>query len=202
MIVDDLTYEILNSSGLSDPGEFQTLLEGVYDEFEDDFDWIFVVNNNASAKEFIPNYVGVYQGVRNKISGIGGDYDLLVRKEGIGSEERLNGIIHFGWRSAFSGPTLHELMHTWGNRSLGSETFEFLGNDRVESKPSFGHWGISNVGGQLGGFASSTLRELPMATTSTDFGLGYQHYQANHPDPMSSKYDFPLYHQRGNSVCL
>ena len=96
MIVDDLTYEILNSSGLSDPGEFQTLLEGVYDEFEDDFDWIFVANNNASSKDFIPDYVGVYQGVRNKISGIGGDYDLLVRKEGIGSEERLNGIIHFG----------------------------------------------------------------------------------------------------------
>lgn len=90
-------------------------------------------------------YYGNHQRVKNSVKGIGISlYDSTIT---YGSAGRLQGVTHLSYLAGLRyGPSLHELMHQWGNFIV--ET----------SYPS--HWGFSSGGGQLGGFKRDTLVDL------------------------------------------
>lgn len=62
------------------------------------------------------------------------------------------GITRFQFRQAFkNGPTLHEIAHQWANYYL--ETYSHNGNSQISAgKSGGGHWGVTDAGGQLGGY--------------------------------------------------
>ena len=191
VVVDPVTWEVWNYSGSSDPGERQIVMEKIYDMFDDQFDWVFIVNNNSDTSNFKPDYMGRFHGVRNEVLGIG--YDVEEPTESYDTK-KLRGMIHFPWRGAISGgPSLHELMHTWGNASIKAKMLDF--DEGGEEATSGSHWGISNIGGQLGGFDMSTFKELPMDTTSAEYVDGYRHYQAGFNGT-----GFGMWANGGNSV--
>ena len=75
----------------------------------------------------------------------------------------MQGVIHFPLANGVCcGPSLHELMHHWGNYSLatGALTADTLDDNVMEQDRAYSHWGVSSVNGQLGGFDASTLVEL------------------------------------------
>ena len=69
--MDPVTWEVWNFSGMSDPGERQIVMEEIYEIFDDQFDWVFIVNNNQNESGFKPDYLGLYHGLSGDILGIG-----------------------------------------------------------------------------------------------------------------------------------
>jgi len=123
----------------------------VYAKFKDDFDFIFFVLNYEEAEENDPvlsalGFMGRNYGVSNSVNGLGrGKYDWT---SSYGSAGKLKSLMYFPIHDAIeAGPTLHELAHNWG--AYICPTF-IPGEDGDESYS--GHWGVSNAGGQLGGF--------------------------------------------------
>ena len=175
VVVDPVTWEVWNFSGMSDPGERQIVMEEIYEIFDDQFDWVFIVNNNQNESGFKPDYLGLYHGLSGDILGIG--FEVGESSETYGSKDRLKGLIHFPYRGAIlGGPSLHELMHTWANAAVPTKMFDFENEGKEVSAGS--HWGISSGGGQLGGFDITTLEELPMDESSDSYKEGYRHYKA------------------------
>ena len=121
---------------LEDEGDFTLISKKVYEHFNDDFDFIFVLSNEQQVPEGL--YAGISYKVQNHVEGIGsGIYD---GSSGYGSEGRLKSVIHLPVPGFIvNGPFLHEIAHYWGNQGFIPTTVG-------------GHWGYSNAGGQLGGF--------------------------------------------------
>jgi hypothetical protein len=121
---------------LEDEGDFTLITKKVYAHFKDDFDFVFVLSNEQDVPEGL--YAGISYKVQNDVEGIGmGIYD---GSGSYGSEGRLKSAIHMPVPSFIrNGPFLHEIVHYWGNQGFIPTTVG-------------GHWGYSNVGGQLGGF--------------------------------------------------
>jgi hypothetical protein len=117
----------------------------VYSKFNDDFDFIFYVLNTGE-DEAIMNGLGFYGiniGVSNDVQGIG--MSQYSSSSYWGSEGKLKSIMYFPFYDAIvRGPSLHELCHNWA--AFVCPTFDLEGNGYS------GHWGVSNAGGQLGGF--------------------------------------------------
>ena len=142
------------------------LLKKVYSHFEDRFDFIFLLQNET---ELTLGYHGMYIGVSNDIMGISEDKEGYDNTKYTGSDGQLKAVIHFPIRSGVCcGPSLHELMHHWGNYSLstGNLTANSFNlnvqnpEDELKQIHAGSHWGVSSVNGQLGGFDLSTLQEL------------------------------------------
>ncbi len=142
------------------------LLQDVYARFQDVFDFIFLVQNEDDTSL---QYMGMYQGISNDVMGISEDEEGFDNTKYVGSAGRLQGVIHFPLASGICcGPSLHELMHQWGNYSLATGaltayTFDdnvMAATDAMEQLEAGSHWGVSSVNGQLGGFDASTLVEL------------------------------------------
>ena len=142
------------------------LLNKVYSHFEDKFDFIFFLQNET---ESTLGYHGMYIGVSNDILGISEDKEGYDKTENTGSNGKLKAVIHFPTKSGVCcGPSLHELMHHWGNYSLSTgnlTAYSFDLNvqdpeDELKQINAGSHWGVSSVNGQLGGFDLSTLKEL------------------------------------------
>jgi hypothetical protein len=118
----------------------------VYTYLNDDFDFIFVASNQASAPAGA-GYFGIHFGVRNDISGLG--KPLYTNAAGYGSAGRLQSAIHLIDKTNLrGGPSLHEMAHRWANSMASVPTT--VG----------GHWGYSSVGGQLGGWKPGSLESL------------------------------------------
>ncbi|MFT5522629.1 MAG: subtilisin-like proprotein convertase family protein, partial [Pirellulaceae bacterium] len=128
----------------------------IYDLFTDDFDFIMFVNN---ASTHSASYSGQYSSVQNEITGTGDSiFDLT---SNYGSAGALQGVIHLTRGSGIrGGPSLHEIMHRWAN------DVTLLGGD------TSGHWGYTNVGGQLGGWQSGTLVDNGNGTFNADGPTG------------------------------
>lgn len=130
----------------------KALTKELYKTFRDSFDFIFFVMNNSERPATIP--FGQLYKVSNDVKGIG----LPVQNQSgeYGSEGKLKAVMQLGRRDyLISGPSLHELLHNWANFVL--DTKLLVSDDKeVSGKP---HWGISDVGGQLGGFDPSTFQE-------------------------------------------
>ena len=129
-------------------------VEEAYRFFEDDFDFVFVINNTE--KDFSKPGNGITFALRTyPESGLGllttfPDGLPYVKLDTPLEEEtsRLMTMIHFAHKEAIrKGPALHEMMHRWGNFVLpGPREYAM-------------HWGFSDVGGQLGGFTDLELLE-------------------------------------------
>lgn len=116
----------------------------LYQKMKDEFDFIMLVSNQPGVQG---DYFGLFWGSKFSVQGLG---PLPSDETGaFGSGGKLSGVIHFPFITGLSsGPSLHEIMHNWGNytQSIPSNT------------P--GHWGASNVGGQLGGWKPGSLVSL------------------------------------------
>ena len=159
-------YSEWENGGFSNSSLRDYLTNDLYSKFEDSFDFIFLVQNENSTTL---NYLGRYHGVSNNIKGISEDIDSFDQTKYTGSNGKLKGLIHFPIKNGISnGPSLHELMHRWGNFSLSTEKLAVSSfdlnvlndDDLLEEINGSPHWGVSSVNGQLGGFDKSTLESL------------------------------------------
>ena len=135
------------------------LVKDIYKKYTDDYDFIFLVLNEASIPNGI-NYYGKYISASNDIQWIG--LNVFDFTSDYGSGGKLKGIMQLSGRDFLqSGPALHELMHYWGNFSLDTEAPQYVSgtsgtSQSVSYKPHWGYTGGSSKG-QLGGFDQSTL---------------------------------------------
>ncbi len=149
----------------------------IYQRFKDDFDFIFIVSNNATRPSIQP--YGVNFGVSNSVKGTG----KPIYKNGRGSTSaKLKSYMLLTYKDAISnGPTLHEICHNWSNY-IPKGIFKTIDGNQA-SLPEIdaldGHWGVASTNGQLGGFDLSTLQTLTDAPnhyhaqsgTRSSFGL-------------------------------
>ncbi len=117
-------------------GDMQSISNKVYEYFNDDFDFIVILNVEDSQPANL--YYGLSTPVQNDINGLG--RNLWDNTASFGSEGRLKTVIHMPRVEYIrNGPFLHEIQHYWSNHGLVPTTVG-------------GHWGYSSAGGQLGGF--------------------------------------------------
>lgn len=132
----------------------KNLIADIYEKFDDHFDFIFLILNETTIPTGLP-YGQLIQ-VSNADLGLGlavydysGDY---------GSSGKLKAVMHLTRLNLLeTGPSLHELMHNWGNFGIPTEG-TYNGTDFYSFQP---HWGFTggSTKGQLGGFKQSTLVE-------------------------------------------
>jgi len=123
----------------------------LYSHLKDEFDFIMISANNKKCCSDA-GYYGRFSNVQNKTKGLGESiYDWT---DSYGSTGKLQGVIHFPYLYGFgAGPGLHEIAHNWGNSLIKTEVG--------------GHWGYSNIGGQLGGWQPNSLVTLGDGTYQT-----------------------------------
>jgi len=133
----------------------QALFQDIYMKFQDNFDFIFLILNEDTRPSNLPS--GQLIKVSNNVTGIG--MSAYSDCAAYGSAGKLKAVMHLTRRDYLrAGPSLHELMHNWGNFCLQTESVSGYGTGLT----SFGyqpHWGFTggSVKGQLGGFQQSTL---------------------------------------------
>lgn len=143
-----------STQGFNDASDRNTLTQAIYGFVEDDFDFIFFVNNNEEKPSSIP-YFGQLISVSRSITGIT-RFNNFDNTSSTGSAGRLQSYIHLPYFNAIQqGPTLHELAHNWANFFQNFELASPSGN--FAALP---HWGWTSIPGQLGGFDPSTLEDL------------------------------------------
>ena len=125
----------------------------VYTKFNDDFDFVFFVLDMKEDGNIINNlgFYGINLSISNNVQGLGlpiYNYEFPVW----GSAGKLKSAMFFPFQNAILvGPALHELCHNW---AAYIQPIPYLqDNTPINESYSYqGHWGISNAGGQLGGF--------------------------------------------------
>jgi hypothetical protein len=186
------------------------LTKKLYQCFNDDFDVIVFIDNNMIKKggefkiadEPERTFYDRYETASNLIRGVGmlhkeapDDFVDRQYKEGLqkyGSQKNLKGTIAI--RDLYGvkrGPFLHEFAHMFGQFILTT----YSGYEKGQKAGP--HWGVSNVGGQLGGFLDRTLKSPftdSSLTTPASGQAGW--YQANNGvsnsfDPDASINDKP-----------
>ncbi|MCC6453715.1 MAG: hypothetical protein IT328_02105 [Caldilineaceae bacterium] len=141
-----MTRYVVNMFGEPfDFSQLSTLAQRFYASFEDEYDFLIFMPEAAIEGEAY----GRYYSVRNDVTGIGKSiFDLTAD---YGSAGRLKGSIFLN-RYGENGPTMHEIMHTWG---VAGNPLQELGFTQCTDRS---HWGVAGVGnGQLGGFDPATL---------------------------------------------
>ena len=116
------------------------ITEKLYTVFADDFDSIILVmDNDEDYVEELGYLYGINYRVSNAVNGIG--ISGYSNSAAWGSDGKLKSVMAFTYRGGIGGgPGLHEFAHNWA-------AFIVPENDSYD-----GHWGVSNAGGQLGGF--------------------------------------------------
>jgi len=126
----------------------QDLTNIIYEHFGDEFDFIIAAPN------IYASCIAYSSSVKLAADGIGRDPSIFTdRTSEYGSKGRLQNFIYFNNAQYIkSGPSLHEIMHAWA----APPPFNHEGRG--------GHWGNSNIGGQLGGWKPNSLKELDDGT--------------------------------------
>lgn len=151
---EDYSAWVENDYFYNDFSKVKPVMTRIYEKFNDNFDFIFFVLNEDSTPETI-SYSGLNISGINNIEGIGKRLQPETSPT-FGSSRTLQSTMQLTSRTAMrNGPTLHELMHNWGNSIFDS----YYVRSNGQEFRSGGHWGFSSVGGQLGGFELSTLQE-------------------------------------------
>ena len=150
---------ILKDGYNNDTATLHSLTRDIYKQFKDNFDFVFFVLNDPGPYPPPPLfYYGILKGVSNSVTGIGAYTSTYDESSLYGSAGKLKSIMQLCTRNAIlEGPSLHELMHTWGNYAIQTEG----SNNYVTGEPNYvPHWGFTggNTKGQLGGFVQSTLK--------------------------------------------
>lgn len=128
-------------------GELMPYISKLTSLFKDDFDaYVFALN----VKDMNLELGGCTSVISNQIQGIGMD---LFEGDLYASHKRLRGVITLTDLYFFEGPLLHEICHLYAAPDLGQIEVD----DKGEEFSSIGHWGISDVHGQLGGFDPLSL---------------------------------------------
>lgn len=128
--------------------DIQVITKHIYTYFGDDYDFIFIVNDNLKLPSDV-GYYGRFYSASNSVEGIG--ISIYNNETSFGSSGKLQGVMHFPYREGIqNGPTLHELMHNWANFIVDTGLYS--------------HWnytGFSTITqsalGQLGGYDADTL---------------------------------------------
>ncbi|GGG32323.1 hypothetical protein GCM10011344_36570 [Dokdonia pacifica] len=145
------------------------LFQDIYQFFGDDFDFVFLILNEDTRPNNLP--FGQLINVSNAIEGIG--KNIFDNSSNYGSNGQLKAVMHLTRRDYLrAGPSLHEIMHNWGNSGIYTESVSTTGDD-LTSFPYIPHWGFTGGSnkGQLGGFSQSTLIENGgNSYTVEDFG--------------------------------
>mgnify|MGYP006110755291 FL=1 len=146
-----ISNDDFNNSTISEP-----LISDIYQKFEDDFDFIFLILNEETQPSNL-NYAGQLKRVSNTIEGTG--VDISDDSSDFGSAGKLKSLIQLTQIDfLLSGPTSHEILHNWGNFVIPSESVSDFGTNLTSSTLG-GHWGFTggSTKGQLGGFDQNTL---------------------------------------------
>jgi hypothetical protein len=131
----------------------------IYEKFKDDFDFLFFVLDKKRAETAdITKLSGVNFAVSNAIEGIG--RDTFNSAAYWGSSGKLKSAMFITYDQGIAlGPTLHEFCHNWGAFILTRYDMNGIDMDSNPSHPEYAsHWGVSNAGGQLGGFKYLRVR--------------------------------------------
>ncbi|MEX0313823.1 MAG: hypothetical protein AB3N18_06570 [Allomuricauda sp.] len=117
-------------------GDMKMVSNKVYEHFNDDFDFIIILNVEESQPDGL--YYGLSTSAQSDIEGLGSN--IWDNTAAFGSSGKLKTVIHMP-RAEYirNGPFLHEIQHYWTNHGLIPTT-------------AGGHWGYCSAGGQLGGF--------------------------------------------------
>ena len=139
MINHDLYHEWVDS-GFGNPSALRKVTRQYYEFFRDDAEILIVTSPS-------PALGGVTLRVFNDVEGVGiGPID---RRCEFGAESTLSQIITLYGRNELTIRTvIHEIAHRWANGLEGDIAL------------ASGHWGFSDVHGQLGGWRSGTLETL------------------------------------------
>ena len=153
------------SDGSQTQAQVYTMAQRLYQHFPDDFDNIFLVNNQVTAPPTAV-YNGVTYPVKNDTLGIGQptfDDTALY-----GSSGKLQTFIHLIQQDRIRVATsLHEFLH---------RVAAFL--PELQSTVA-GHWGFSSVGGHLGGWEPGTLTQIGPGLYDADGPNGTTDWFAN-----------------------
>jgi hypothetical protein len=129
----------------------------LFKHFEDEFDFIMIASGCSKIGPCVKNNGGTYgvsYGVKNDVTGIA--RELFDYSDDYGSNGKLKSVHYYPHLNGITmGPSLHELMHTWASK------LEIL--DGYRGDPELvcpGHWGWTNIGGQLGGWKHGSLQAL------------------------------------------
>jgi len=154
----------------------QKITKELYESFEDQFDFIFLVTNNKK-RPLSVSYAGVFSKVQNDVEGIG--VDLYNNSDRYGSSGKLKGIMHLAYRNAIlQGPTLHEIAHYWANKFR----FDFT-KAPYYRLGSTSHWGETSFfggKGQLGGSDANTFAAENYTYVSEKTGKEWKLYSADY----------------------
>jgi hypothetical protein len=161
-----ISNDDFNNSTISEP-----LISDIYQKFEDDFDFIFLILNEATQPSNL-TYAGQLNRVSNTIEGTG--VPVFDDSSNFGSAGKLKSLMQLTQIDfLLYGPTSHEILHNWGNFVIPSEAVSDFGTN-LTSFPLGGHWGFTggNTKGQLGGFDQNTLVDNGNGSYTVDtFGL-------------------------------
>ncbi len=134
------------------------LVKDIYLTFNDAFDFIFLVLNEVKMPVNL-TYAGINITVSQKTTGLGAS--VFDYSSSYGSAGRLKSVMGLTGKDYVRyGPSLHELMHNWGNHGIAAWAFDPYGPGCCGAIKDFrAHWGFTggNTAGQLGGFVQSTL---------------------------------------------
>jgi len=145
----------ISNDEFNDPAIRKALFKDIYKKFQDEFDFIFLVLNEDTKPANLP-YGQLIQ-VSNSITGLG--LNVFDNTADYGSGGKLQAVMHLTKLNYLrSGPSLHELMHNWGNFGIPTEAVSGPGSN-LSSFAYIPHWGFTggSTKGQLGGFQQSSL---------------------------------------------
>jgi len=173
----------------------QSISNTIYEKLNDDFDFIFFVldrDGNQYQTGYSLDFEGVNNLISNNIQGLG--KSMFSDATSWGSNGNLKSAIYLpSYDAILTGPALHELGHSWGANIC-------MTYDQDGSLYDL-HWGVSNAGGQLGGF-----RYVRTVEENSGGIQGKTKYQASFSSPEvntdgSFKYGgFGINANGGNSV--
>jgi hypothetical protein len=161
----------------------------VYAKFNDDFDFIFFVLNSSDKNTMVNalGFYGVNVRVSNSVKGLG--LSVGSSASSYGSAGELKSLMYFPYDEAIKwGPSLHEVAHNWAANIFPTY---YLDNTRCYS-----HWGVSNAGGQLGGFKH--IREVSTSDGVTEYQASM--YPATNSDGSFKNGGFGEYANGGNGI--
>lgn len=121
----------------------------IYNYIDDEFDFIFYIMNEDQVT--LASSTRYHTPVQNSIKGIGqGLFDF---SSAYGSDGKLESIIVLKQNSdLIYGPSLHELMHRWGNYLKGPLDSLRQAEWMTHKRHTPSHWDYLSSGGQLGGW--------------------------------------------------
>ena len=172
---DEYSSWISNDEYTTNSLKRQALVKDIYQKFDDKFDFIFLILNETTQPSNL-TYAGQLIGTANSVTGLG-PYINIVNFDGLyGSAGRLKSVMALTQKDfLLYGPSLHELMHNWGNYLIPSKGWN--GSVEYSAVPHWGYMG-GNTKGQLGGFQQGTL-QTNVGGILNKYSVGYFGWNAN-----------------------